>query len=310
MSGSSDAGEILDENRESQDAGSQDGMSAATEHGTDISYLVRALNLDGAPKTSETVKSKSTIEKSTTEEEWKWYEQCIIERKLQDQFDKSLGLYYERNTILGRHLMPPMYFYTKNGTLEKYNHIPGPPRTQPCQVWKQQCGEIVIPTQIFDSKHFQRIQTIKVTTGLTPESEGCLYYVILRLPGVDNEHNDQGYIGITTTSLKTRWSNHNTASVVDKNLRLIQEHCKCAEDQTTYYKTLSDYAAILVLRRTTNEKELKVWEAHYMRQTYCTTHDREATRECLERQSECRATHIKLGEKQYGMNDPTKVKKP
>ena len=280
------------------------------------------LTLDDAPKASEAVKAKSTIiAKPTTEEEWIQYERWIIKRKLQLQFDKSLSSHYGRGTALGRHLMPPMYFYPKkNGKLQKWKHTTSQSKSGVFQAWEQQCDEINIPTQISESKHYKRIQTIKenpVAMGLTPESEGCLYYVILRLPGVDDKYNDQGYIGkssddqgYTTASLATRWRNHNTASVIDTNLRLIQEYCKkCTEDQTTYYEMLSKHAAIFVLSKTTNQEELEDWKAYYMCQTYCTTHGGVGvmTTECSE--SGCTGTCINLGEQQYGMNDTTRAVK-
>ena len=187
-----------------------------------------------------------------------------------------------------------------------------------------------LPKRISKSKHFERILKItenRLLTPCEPTSTNALYYAILSLPGVDKEHNDQGYIGkgTRTNTISERWRLHAGYSLIDQNLDLLQHYCEATDEK------LFEYAAIFLLGSAAESSTVDKLESFYMCRDFCTKHGTLAVKckrheekckcECQKQDSSsdkncmvdctcekvckdksCKAQCIRLTDMRYGMN--------
>ena len=262
--------------------------------------------------------------------ELKEHHKTILKQKLARQFADEKATYRERKSLLGNYLNPPMYAYTQTaGNFKKWEHKVSDEGKN--KVWKETAlvSKEELPKRISESKHFERILKItenRLLTPCEPTSTNALYYVILNLPGVDKEHNDQGYIGKVTKKHKIsgRWRLHDGHSLIDQNLDLLQNYCEATDEE------LLDYAAIFLLGLAAESSTVDKLESFYMCREFCTKHgtlavkckrhkeicncecqkqdsssDKDCVADCNEKVCQdktCKAQCIRLTDMRYGMN--------
>lgn len=301
----------------------------------------RSPHRNGSRSTSSTL-SRSTSSGSSSESEIharknsktklfiKRFEMSIIERKVFRQFPSDISketTYSERKNHLENFILPPMYGYTDTaGKFIKWTQELSDSGRKEWKV-KEKIEKHELPTKILNSKHFARILEIgknRLLTACEPNSRNGLYYVILNLPGADERYNDQGYIGKVTgtQTFSERWRQHTGYSIIDQNLRFLQQYCESGG-------TIHEYAAIFLLG--TAEKEtVDTLETFYMCRDFCTghgtlavkcttEHDEDSKCDCQTTSSKdcvvdctcekscqdesCDAECIRLTDMRYGMNN-------
>ena len=268
--------------------------------------------------------------RQTSRTDLKRYEMRIIKRKVYRQFPSDISrktTYSERKNRLENFVLPPMYGYTDTaGKFVKWMQELSDSGRKERKV-KEEIEKHELPTKILNSKHFARILEIgknRLLTACEPNSTNGLYYAILNLPGADESYNDQGYIGKVTgtQTFSERWRQHTGYSIIDQNLRFLQQYCESGG-------TIHEYAAIFLLG--TAEKEtVDTLETFYMCRDFCTghgtlavkckpQHDKDSKCDCQSSSSKdcvvdctcekscqdesCDAQCIRLTDMRYGMNN-------
>ena len=126
-----------------------------------------------------------------------------------------------------------------------------------------------IPLEIAKSKHFKRVKKIiKSEKHCLHHDEtdpsNWVYYIVVFDPTVYPEAADQGYIGMTTQTLKTRMKQHAGSSedmIIHYNLALISQYAhQRGED-------LSKYVAVFALGTTPDRKSCRKVEGVLIRES-------------------------------------------
>jgi len=133
-----------------------------------------------------------------------------------------------------------------------------------------------IPREIAASRHFKWVKEI-VQNGsyalnhdvrAPTRKSNWLYYCVMVDPTVSPEAADQGYIGMTTRDLVTRWKEHTGPKgerdemLIHYNLSLVSEYARQRG------KDLSEYVAVFALGTTTDESALATTEGRLIRKSF------------------------------------------
>ena len=132
-----------------------------------------------------------------------------------------------------------------------------------------------IPHKITCSRHFRRVIRIisKIRNLNHDETDptrksNWLYYCVMFDPTVSPEAANQGYIGMTTRDLVTRWKEHTGPKgkhddmLIHYNLALVSEYARQRG------KDLSEYVAVFALGTITDENVLENTERWLIRNSF------------------------------------------